>query len=167
MAKINRRFFYHGTRRTFDHIRPNEIGLIHFSTNRLQAAEFAEYPRGFGWKADNGVGRIIEAHLLVERLFDPLDRATMISLMGQLDVVVAEAEEMSQSPWTRREASKWLEEGQWQMLELPSVLKAIRSVADGLVMFELGCRNVAVFDPAQVRILNPETAAVRARPRPR
>lgn len=144
---------YHGTRSVFDQILPNEIGLIHFSEARSQAEDFAQHVRGAPSETRLiGPPRVITAHLRADRVFDSTDRVALQALRADLnmDQVALEAEELSQSPWTLAGVEKWLSEGQWQILELPSVLAQLRKRADALAMWELGVRNWAVFNPDQV-----------------
>jgi hypothetical protein len=134
--------FYHGTRKAFDQIAPNAVGLIHFSSSKKQAEEFAEHIRGEAATDNIGPSRIIEAHLQAENPFDPHEQKIMQALLEILDMnqVLSEAEDLSQSPWTSAEIEKWFAEGQWQMLELPCVLAEIKQSFDGIVMYEMGCR---------------------------
>ena len=160
--------FYHGTRRVFERLQSNALGLIHFSEDRRQAEEFAQDVRGQG-SSPIGDGRIIAAHLKVSRLFDCADPVKLNALADRLDwaCVLRELEDLSQSPWDEGMARRWLAQGQWQLLELPSVLAEIRSCSDGLVMHELGARNIAVFDPDQVVVIDIlPLAAPRARRTP-
>lgn len=153
----NPKLYYHGTRREFEVFLPNQIGLIHFSELRSQAQEFSCHPRG-DHRLPVGEPRIICAHLFADKLFDTENREALEELADSLDwnVVVREAEELSQSPWTVEEAQRWLAQGEWQILELPAVLGEIRRNYDGMVMHELGARNVAVFSPVQVKVVGVE-----------
>ena len=74
------------------------------------------------------------------------------------------AEELSQSPWTIELAQEWLAQGQWQMLELPSVLSAIREQYDGMLMRELGAKNIAVFCADQITVVDIQTLPEPKRP---
>lgn len=146
--------FYHGTRRPFDHFKPNAIGLIHFSSSRRQAEEFAQEARG-DRRLPVGEARVISVHLKAGRVFDCADTQALAALADTLDwdLVIEQAEELSQLPWTREEARAWLNRGEWQILELPCVLEQLRQRADAVVMQELGVRNIAVLSPDQVHIL--------------
>lgn len=158
--------FYHGTQRVFEQIRPNALGLIHFSSSRVQAGEFSEHPRG-GCTADGlGAPTVWEAYLRVRRLFDPKNRMDTKTLIDRLDLnqVAIEAEEAYESPWPESEMIEWLASGQWQMLELPSILPKIQEMADGLVMYELGCRNIAVFRSDQVEMIGIAKPMVVSKP---
>lgn len=148
--------FYHGTRRQFDVFRVNALGMIHFSSARGQAEEFASMVRGEpGNVAPIGPPRIVAAHLHSECPFDPRLIRDVEALMDRLDwnQVVQEAEDFSQSSWTLAQAQRWLREGQWQILELPSVLAHLQTHHDALVMEEMGVRNVAVFQASQVHVV--------------
>lgn len=159
------KIYYHGTRRIFDRFGPNEIGLIHFSELQHQAQEFSQYARG-DRSLPVGPPRIISAHLQVESLLDTNDAKALAALSDSLDwqVVIQEAEELSQAPWTIELAQEWLAQGQWQMLELPSVLSAIREQYDGMLMRELGAKNIAVFCADQITVVDIQTLPEPKRP---
>lgn len=149
--------YYHGTQRVFDTFQPNTLGLIHFSACKYQAREFAEYARGPSSLAQ-GPKRVIGALLNVGTLLDTQDKDMLTTLSDHLDwrQAMLELEEFSQSPWDIDMAQKWLKEGQWQLMELPCVLEYIKQHFDGIVMFEMGVRNIAVFSPNQIQVISDE-----------
>lgn len=104
-----------------------------------------------------------------ERPFRASDPESLQKVLADLDwdQVQAEAEAFSQSPWTQDQLRRWLSEGQWQLLELPSVLNLIRARHDALIMEEMGVCNVAVFGPDQVHGVPDPMAPQRRRPFPR
>lgn len=159
------KIYYHGTRRIFDRFAPNEIGLIHFSELQHQAQEFSQYARG-DRSLPQGPARIISAYLKADNLFDTTSKEDLQKLSDNLDweLVIQEAEELSQSPWTIQLAQRWLAEGQWQILELPCVLSAIRQRYDGIVMYELGVRNIAVFSADQINVIDSQLLPEPRRP---
>lgn len=149
--------YYHGTQRVFDQFQPNELGLIHFSESKEQAKEFAEYARGSSHLV-LGPKRVMGALLSVDNLFNTQDETVLTQLSEHLDwgKVVLELEEFSQSSWEVGMARKWLKEGQWQLLELPCVLDYIKQHFDGIVMLEMGVKNIAVFSPDHIQVVSSE-----------
>jgi 8-oxo-dGTP pyrophosphatase MutT (NUDIX family) len=157
---------YHGTTREFAALQSNEKGLIFVTPNIGTANEFAgsEIINPAGITPQQPGGRIMPLYAKAEKLFRVSE--DIEALLDAVDIgkVAQQLEELSQSDWTDDKAEKWLRRGDWQALETPEALAAIRRLGyDGIELHEFGAPNYALFSPNQLRsALTGKQAAARS-----
>lgn len=144
---------YHGSLLDFDEFRPNDAGLIFLTDSPGEAANYAVHK---SWSGPEVAQPVVLMPCFVRACspFEAADSACLRQVEPHVDfdAVAEQLQELSLLDWTAQQARRWFCEGAWQALETPEVLRCIREAGfDGLWVQELGLRNLAVFEPAQVK----------------
>ena len=148
--------FYHGTPRSFrrfDKARSGsvrgETGPFFFTDDPDFATDYAESDMsagGRGMPVKKG-SKIYPVYLSAQ---NPFDYQNPEHVQAVLDAVVLPASNNSRDAMSMLDDALRL--GMWRTLERPEVQRAIRSLGfDGFFMKENGFRNLAIYDPRQVK----------------
>lgn len=151
--------YYHGSTKNIEEFDPNKAnagakGKIagFFTEDPKFANDYAFTPKTKGdhnpsvypvhLKADNTFDYSNSEHL--DQVFDKIPAGKMKDILKDNTI--------NGRPMTVRELEQQLEMGNWNYLEHPDVIKAIKSAGfDSMHVKENGTKNIAVFEPSQVR----------------
>lgn len=138
------KIMYHGTRADFTEFKPSECGMV-FVTEHPEVTDL--YVQGYRPGTEGCM--VLPLFVSCRRVFDAKNpnHASNLADLVNPSQLKKELEELSQSEWRESGAMLWLQRGEWQALERPESIKAMKTLGfDGSFVVEMGCTNLGVFD---------------------
>ena len=172
---------YHGTQKDFEGFDPNVsnfYGTIYFTDNKNLAHAFAT---GEGFAGDPTKGHIYKACLDVKKPFDPNNQDHVKLLIPTIKKSIREKYKDTvtgadfnipntltnpktklpvQSIEDALENILWrIENKSWRFIESKPILDFIKKIGfDAIITMERGAKNIAIFDPNKIHILDKQQA---------
>lgn len=141
-AKGKPQVYYHGTKHYFTAFRPNELGLIFASPNKMFAEAFA----GMDWEGSQRGA--IPLYVRAENVWHYDNPDHVAAILN--DPAVAEFVDLYYGDLA--DSRQKMSEGDWSLIETPEVIDAIKAAGfDALTVYEGGAKNIAVFTPNQLK----------------
>ena len=173
---------YHGTSKDFsqfDNNKSNFRGTIYFTDHKPFAREFATNEMGAG---DSRNGYIITAKLDIKKPFDPSNQQHRQTLAPYIEKAIKEKYKDSTTgasfvvppPLNNPKNNKpintlqdaveyifWrIEHLSWRYIESEPIINAIKQQGfDAIMTQERGAKNIAVFDPKKIQIIEKESVS--------
>lgn len=134
--------YYHGTKHYFNAFRPNDLGLIFASPDRMFAEAFA----GMDWEGNQRGA--IPLYVRAENVWHYDNPDHIAAILN--DPAVAEYVDLYYGDLA--DSRQKMSEGDWSLIETPEVIGAIKAAGfDALTVYEGGAKNIAVFTPNQLK----------------
>jgi len=147
--------WYHGTagrgltsdRQNFSEFRPNDRGLIFVSPDAGRAEDFASADR-----PNEKGARIYPLYVRAENPFDFENDAQVDRVVEAVDLNTFNADAPQRPARSKDAIRQRLLNGEWKAIENRETLRALRELGhDALFVSEGGEKNLAVFDPSQLK----------------
>jgi hypothetical protein len=143
----NPQLMYHGTPKTFEDFQSGDRGAVFASPDPRFASEYA----GAEYTIDalGGSPNVRPVYINAKNPFDyenPSHIDKLMKVLGKSDP------EFFAETTVGRQLKRRLEQGNWEEIETRDVQKAIKKLGfDGFYVNEGNVKNIAVFDPKQIR----------------